>query len=102
MFYVLDNAPEGAGWASKGRVTKELLKTVLFEPGKGNNKIFVCGPPGMSRQTLIHPPICNLLINVSAGMYKAISGGKKSPKDQGELSGILKELGYSKDEVFKF
>ena len=33
--------------------------------------------------------------------YKAISGGKKSPNDQGELDGILKELGYSKDQVYK-
>lgn len=80
-FYVLDNAPKDAGWATQGRVTKELLKTVLPEPGSGNNKIFVCGPPGM---------------------YKAISGNKKSPADQGELSGILKDLGYTKDDVFKF
>lgn len=35
-------------------------------------------------------------------MYKAISGGKKSPSDQGELAGILKELGYKKDDVYKF
>ena len=35
-------------------------------------------------------------------MYKAISGGKKSPSDQGELSGLLKELGYTKEDVFKF
>ncbi|KAF8539370.1 hypothetical protein BDD12DRAFT_737213, partial [Trichophaea hybrida] len=79
--YVLDNAPKDAGWATQGRVTKELLKTVLPEPGKGNNKIFVCGPPGM---------------------YKAISGTKKSPSDQGEIAGILKELGYTKEEVYKF
>jgi cytochrome-b5 reductase len=45
-FYVLDNAPKDAGWATQGRVTKELLKTVLPERGEGNNKIFVCGPPG--------------------------------------------------------
>jgi cytochrome-b5 reductase len=32
-------------------------------------------------------------------MYKAISGGKKSPTDQGELSGILEKLGYTKDQV---
>lgn len=80
-FYVLDKRPEGSQWAVEGYVTKELLKTVLFEPGKGNNKIFVCGPPGM---------------------YKSISGAKKSPSDQGELTGILKELGYSKNEVYKF
>jgi len=80
-FYVLDNPPES--WqGGKGYVTKELLKTVLPEPKNGDKvKIFVCGPPLM---------------------YKAISGGKKSPTDQGELSGILKELGYSKDQVYKF
>jgi cytochrome-b5 reductase len=80
-FYVLDNPPES--WqGGKGFVTKELLKTVLPEPKEGEKiKIFVCGPPGM---------------------YKAVSGGKKSPSDQGELDGILKELGYSKDQVYKF
>ncbi|KAI0391491.1 oxidoreductase NAD-binding domain-containing protein [Xylariaceae sp. FL0594] len=79
-FYVLDNPPKE--WAGgKGYINKDLLKTVLPEPKSGNIKIFVCGPPGM---------------------YKAISGTKTSPKDQGELSGILKELGYTKDQVYKF
>ncbi|KAH7396461.1 hypothetical protein BKA66DRAFT_455209 [Pyrenochaeta sp. MPI-SDFR-AT-0127] len=80
-FYVLDNPPEQ--WqGGKGHITKELLKTVLPEPKEGEKiKIFVCGPPGL---------------------YKAISGGKKSPADQGELDGYLKELGYSKDQVYKF
>lgn len=32
---------------------------------------------------------------------KAISGGKKSPQDQGELDGALKELGYDKSQVYK-
>jgi hypothetical protein len=32
-------------------------------------------------------------------MYKAVSGGKKSPTDQGELSGILQKLGYDKEQV---
>lgn len=79
-FYVLDNPPKG--WSGgQGYISKDLLKTVLPEPKEDNIKIFVCGPPGM---------------------YKAISGGKVSPKDQGELSGILQELGYSKEQVFKF
>ena len=79
-FYVLDNPPKS--WAgSKGYITKDLLKTVLPEPKEENVKVFVCGPPGM---------------------MKAISGGKKSPQDQGELSGILKDLGYSQDQVYKF
>ena len=88
-FYMVDEAPKDWPYG-KGRISKELLKTVLPEPGqtgpkgtagKQDLKIFVCGPPGM---------------------YKAISGTKKSPQDQGELSGILKELGYSSEQVYKF
>jgi cytochrome-b5 reductase len=60
-------------------VTEELLKAAM--PKEGNVKIFVCGPPGL---------------------YKAVSGGKKSPTDQGELSGILQKLGYDKEQVYKF
>ncbi|KAK4996657.1 NADH-cytochrome b5 reductase [Elasticomyces elasticus] len=79
-FYVLDKPPEG--WQQgKGFITKELLKTVLPGPKDTNVKVFVCGPPGM---------------------YKAISGPKKSPSDQGDLDGLLKELGYEKEQVYKF
>ena len=80
-FYVLDNPPKSWTGGKGGHIDKEILKTVLPEPKEDNIKIFVCGPPGM---------------------YKAISGLKPNPKDQGELEGILKELGYSKDQVFKF
>ena len=79
-FYLLDKPPES--WTQgKGHITKELLKTVLPEPKEENVKIFVCGPPGL---------------------YKAVSGAKKSPSDQGELMGYLKELGYAKEQVYKF
>lgn len=79
-FYVLDHPPEH--WQQgKGHITKELLKTVLPEPKEENVKIFVCGPPGL---------------------YKAVSGAKKSPAEQGELTGMLKEMGYSSDQVYKF
>lgn len=80
-FYVLDKAPKG--WTGgSGHITKELLKTVLPEPKEENIKIFVCGPPPL---------------------YKAISGAKVSPSNQGELDGsILEQLGYKKDQVYKF
>ena len=79
-FYLLDKPPEG--WTQgKGFITKDLLKTVLPEAKEENVKIFVCGPPGL---------------------YKAVSGAKKSPSDQGELMGYLKELGYEKEQVYKF
>jgi cytochrome-b5 reductase len=102
VYYVLDNTPKGAKWAIKGWVTKELLKTVLPEPGKGNNKIFVCGPPGEFIMWLLGIRGGWEADVDEIGMYNAISGGKKSPSDQGELSGYLKELGYNKDDVFKF
>ncbi|KAH0845530.1 NADH-cytochrome b5 reductase 2 [Fonsecaea pedrosoi] len=79
-FYTLDNPPESWPYG-KGFITKDLLKEVIPDPKSQNIKIFVCGPPGL---------------------YKAISGAKVSPQDQGELTGILKELGYTKDQVFKF
>lgn len=79
-FYTLDQAPEN--WAyGKGFITKDLLKSIIPDPKSENIKIFICGPPGL---------------------YKAVSGAKNSPQDQGDLSGILKELGYTKDQVFKF
>lgn len=79
-FYTLNQPPEKWQQGS-GNITKDLLKTVLPAPDSGNVKVFVCGPPGL---------------------YKAISGTKKSPADQGELDGMLKELGYTKDQVYKF
>ncbi|KAK6522759.1 NADH-cytochrome b5 reductase [Arthrobotrys megalospora] len=79
-FYTLDKPPkEFVG--NKGFITKELLKQVLPEPKEENIKVFVCGPPGL---------------------MNSISGNKKSPKDQGELVGILKELGYTQEQVYKF
>ncbi|AEO65914.1 uncharacterized protein THITE_2150123 [Thermothielavioides terrestris NRRL 8126] len=79
-FYVLDKPPKH--WTgAKGYIGRDLLKTVLPEPKEENIKVFVCGPPGM---------------------MDLISGNKKSPKDQGELTGILKELGYTPEQVYKF
>ncbi|KAK3670132.1 NADH-cytochrome b5 reductase [Recurvomyces mirabilis] len=79
-FYVLEHPPEN--WQSgKGYITKDLLKTVLPGPKDANVKVFVCGPPGM---------------------YKAIAGAKKSPAEQGELTGQLAELGYTSEQVYKF
>ncbi len=35
-------------------------------------------------------------------MMNAISGDKAKDKSQGELTGILKKLGYAPEQVFKF
>ncbi|KAK6458188.1 NADH-cytochrome b5 reductase 2 [Scheffersomyces xylosifermentans] len=79
IVYFVDKAD--ASWKGEvGYIDKEFLQKNLSSPSK-DDKIFVCGPPGL---------------------YKAISGPKTSPTDQGPLTGILGELGYAEDEVFKF
>ncbi|RLV96495.1 NADH-cytochrome b5 reductase 2 [Spathaspora sp. JA1] len=79
--YFVDKTKDGEAWEGKvGYVTKDFLASELDKPS-ADTKIFVCGPPGL---------------------YKSVSGPKVSPTDQGELTGALAELGYSKEQVFKF
>ncbi|PVV02679.1 hypothetical protein BB560_002861 [Smittium megazygosporum] len=81
VHYALDNPP--AGWSGvSGRVTADLLREKLPSPSLGEDTvIFVCGPPGM---------------------MEVVSGNKTSPADQGEVKGILKDLGYDGKNVYKF
>lgn len=65
---------------TKGFITKDFIKESLPGPSPESH-VFVCGPPPL---------------------YKAISGNKVSPTDQGEVTGVLAELGYDKNTVFKF
>ena len=80
IHYVVDKANDDKWKYSIGHVNKELVQQQLPPPGP-DSLIMVCGPPPM---------------------MKAISGDKVSPKDQGELSGILKDAGYNKENVYKF
>jgi hypothetical protein len=64
----------------KGYLTKEVLAAKLPPPSLGPDvKIFVCGPPGQ---------------------VAAVAGPKDDMK-QGELQGMLKDLGFSQDQVYK-
>lgn len=78
VHYVLDKAPRG--WKGEtGYVTKDMIQKV-FPKGEDKVKAFVCGPP---------PQV------------KAVAGPKDGFK-QGEVQGILKDLGYVQEEVYKF
>lgn len=63
-----------------GRVTKEELAREMPRPGSGGI-VYVCGPPPM---------------------MKAVSGDKAPDKSQGELEGMLRDMGYKAEEVYKF
>ncbi|KAJ3000643.1 NADH-cytochrome b5 reductase [Globomyces sp. JEL0801] len=70
----------GKGWTqSSGFVNESIIKN--FMPGPGSGKVFVCGPPGM---------------------MSAISGPKTKDFKQGEVGGLLKKLGYTENDIFKF
>merc|ERR1712166_1559236 len=62
-----------------GQLTGDRIKTLLPPPAPGT-LIMCCGPPSMT---------------------KAIAGPKAKDFSQGEVGGFLKEIGFSKDQVFK-
>lgn len=68
-----------------GYINKDIVQAFMPKPGEKKTKILVCGPPPM---------------------MKAISGDKEFPPgkapQQGPLDGLLKEMGYTEDQVFKF
>ena len=79
LVLILSNEPDNSMWSgSRGFIDKEKLKTYLPDPSVGDDLIiFVCGPPPM---------------------YNALCG----PRDEKELTGLLAELGYKKEQVYKF
>ncbi|KAF8481579.1 cytochrome-b5 reductase [Russula ochroleuca] len=81
VVHTLDKPP-AAGWSgASGYVSRELVQAHVPPAQKGDKiKVFICGPPGQ----------------VSA------VAGKKDGMKQGEIGGILKELGYTEEQVFKF
>jgi len=78
VVYTLDKAPYF--WKGEtGYINKEMIQK--YVPGADEKvKFFVCGPPGQ---------------------VNSISGPKDGPR-QGPVGGVLKELNYSEDQVFKF
>lgn len=70
--YTVSNPVSGSPHR-KGYVTKELLKEVTPSPEGKETMVFVCGPPAME---------------------KTLVADKKS--------GVLAELGYKKDQIYKF
>ena len=63
-----------------GFVSKDLIASKLPAPSK-DAMVFVCGPPPM---------------------MAAISGNKAPDWTQGMVGGVLKDLGYTEEMVFKF
>lgn len=79
IHYTLDH-PSKNWKGEKGYLTKEMIQKYL--PSKDERAIIlVCGP---------------------SQMLEHVSGNKTPDYQQGEVGGILAQLGYTKDKVFKF
>ncbi|KAL9067831.1 MAG: hypothetical protein Q9161_006649 [Pseudevernia consocians] len=78
--YTVSN-PSDHSRFEKGYVTRELLEANIPGPGVGGVKVLFCGPPGMER---------------------AVVGAKGWMGSQGGVGGVLAEMGYTGDQVFKF
>jgi cytochrome-b5 reductase len=83
MYLTLTDPPKK--WlGGVGLVTATMLKPFLPKPGVEKSLILVCGPPPM---------------------MKAVSGETKyidGKSTQGELAGMLKDMGYGASQVFKY
>ncbi|KAK0530677.1 NADH-cytochrome b5 reductase [Tilletia horrida] len=74
-----DEPPAGG---FKGYITNEILRANLPLPGLADKAgVFVCGPPPF---------------------MEVISGNKGPKGSQGDLKGILADLGYAPSQVYKF
>ena len=76
--HVLSHEDEGSTWkGERGFITREHIAARCAPPSDPSTLIFVCGPPDM---------------------YAALCGAR----GEDELSGVLAEMGYSKEQVVKF
>jgi len=80
VVYVLGK-PDNKWQGPQGFINADLVKQYIAPASlKEKVKIFVCGPPGQV----------------------AAVAGKKDGAKQGEIGGILKDLGYTEDQIYKF
>ncbi|KAJ3332012.1 hypothetical protein HDU76_001574 [Blyttiomyces sp. JEL0837] len=78
VFYTLDK-PTDDWKQGKGFVNEDMINKFMPKPGQG--KVFICGPNPM----LAH-----------------VSGLKAKDYTQGEIGGLLKKLGYTSEDIYKF
>lgn len=79
VYYIVDRPASGWG-GGVGYISLDMVLKGLPSPSE-DTLILVCGPPGMMNH---------------------VSGDKAPDRSQGEVSGLLKEAGYTRDMVYKF
>jgi cytochrome-b5 reductase len=79
VVHILSDERDDSEWKGlRGYIDKNRLETYLPDPTVGDDLIIlICGPPPM---------------------YQALCG----PREESELTGLLAEMGYTKEQVYKF
>ncbi|GFY99779.1 FAD/NAD(P)-binding oxidoreductase [Actinidia rufa] len=107
IFYTVDNPSKdwngGSGYITKDMVVKGL-------PGPSDDALILLIVAAYAQNVVPdgskngYAPLCDHIASVCGppGMMNHISGGKAKDWSQGEVSGILKELGYTEQMVYKF
>lgn len=84
VFYTIDSDPNRSADTTiqgRGFVNQAMLEQLGFPKPSSDVLVSVCGPPPF---------------------YDLLCGQKKNPREQGEVTGLLKENGYNETNVFKF
>ncbi|OLY83215.1 NADH-cytochrome b5 reductase 2 [Smittium mucronatum] len=82
VVHVISKPADNSWTGETGHINEALIRKYLPSPSEANDvHILVCGPPAM---------------------MVSISGDKTPQKEQGPLTGILKQIGFSEKSVFKF
>lgn len=76
-----EDKPSIKGKILYSRLTKDLLQSILIEMSFKPSFVYCCGPDEY---------------------LKDVCGSKAQDKTQGELGGIVKQLGFTPNEVYKF
>jgi len=78
VHHVLSDEPSDSDWTGKrGFVDENMIRETLPDAADLDSMIFVCGPPAM---------------------YESLCG----PRTEEDVSGVLGEMGYNSDQIFKF
>ena len=80
VHYTLDKPPRSGWTGSKGFVTADMVKEHAPAPGD-DTMVLVCGP---------------------TPMVNAVAGPKEDKRKQGPIGGVLKDVGFTSEQVFKF
>jgi len=98
MYYTVDNALDKSWSHWTGHVTPEMVKETMPAPNEPDSIVMLCGPDHL----------LNHVAGNNMDLLDSMSGGKKIQpmateiSNMGVLGGILGDLNYGFEQVYRF